>query len=73
MAEAGYVDANRLAGLHEQCKEEALNWFDKQPKLGDETFIEKYRKRFVDCINEEFVVHEQRNIAERVCKLWLQK
>jgi len=47
MKNAGYIDPSLLENLHGQFREETLIWYDEQSKLGDESFIERYRHNFL--------------------------
>jgi len=69
MKNAGYIDPSLLENLHGQFREETLIWYDEQSKLGDESFIERYRHKLSELINQQFAFYEQRNIAERVSEI----
>jgi len=41
-------------------------WYDGQPMLGEEKFIEKPRRNLAELINQQFAVYVEKNIAECV-------
>jgi len=52
--------------MHEQHKQEALKWYDNQPKLCGDRFIEEYRSILSELVDQQYALHKQTNMAQRV-------